>query len=795
MRMRDQQRRSLHTRHRGDVPRANARALAAAVAVLALTAGAARADVTASYDGSLSPKAGAAAIVSGGLAQSGKDVLGTWALSTDTLTDVYSMVGKAKKTKVKLRGTSQTGTGAKLNVNARIVGDALQGKAKLKGPGLSLKGGIVMTPRTDVEPEPPESCDSQFFDGQVMGHVLTICQSCHIQGGTAQNTTFRVTPNDAKATQASVALHINRHDPANSRILQKPLQHIPHGGGLRIVEGSEEHQILEEWVNMVAAGEQCASGPQVELVPIAAHELLMRASMDLRGMRPAIAQLDAVERDPNAYAGFVDQYLGSPEFLERVKDVYDDALLVRREDDDDERRPETAALYGEALELIAYIVKNDRPFTEIGNGNYTVANATFQSNPDRLAYPMMPVSGNAWQPTTYLDGRPHGGLLSTSAFYSVWDTNNTNVNRRRANRWSIVFHCYNFLDTPVDVTRDVDNNDEDAVLSAVTTRQDCRACHDTLDPLASFIFPLDRADRGFEDGDPNNFFSADPERWRWANKRPPAVYGQPGQDLRDLGRLLVEHPRFAECQTQRAFEMLFLRKPQTNAEITTVRGIANSFAGEDGFVYRKMVRRLMLSEVYRNRPVNEDPRWVRRTSPERLERLIQDLTGFVWTREAGSEEEPLPPVPLLTSEEDGYRIILGGINGYSVTGRNHALNASVSMVARKVATVAADATLERDLELPWGQRKLLSGVRGDETPEDDEAAIRNHLSRIARRLYGSHYPADGPYVDVWFNLYQSLYRDRTQSGEDEDDVQGTQSERAWRGVLIAMLRSPKLLIY
>jgi hypothetical protein len=795
MRMSDQQRRSLHTRHRGDVPRTGAHAVAAALALLALTASAARADVTASYDGTLTPKAAASAIVSGGLAQTGKDVLGTWALSTEALTDVYAVIGKAKKTKVKLKGTSQSGTGAKLTVNAKLSGTTLQGKAKIKGPGVSLKGSIVMTPRADVEPEPPESCDSQFFEGQVMGHVLTICQSCHIDGGTAQNTTFRVTPNDPQATQASVALHINRHDPASSRILQKPLQHIPHGGGLRIIEGSEEHQILEEWVNLVAAGEQCATGPQVELVPIAAHELLMRASMDLRGMRPSVAELDAVESDASSYERFVDQYLAGPEFLERVKDVYDDALLVRREDDDDDRREETAALYGEALELIAYIVKNDRPFTEIGNGNYTVANATFQSNPDRLAYPMMPVTGAAWQPTTYLDGRPHGGLLSTSAFYSVWDTNNTNVNRRRANRWSIVFHCYNFLDTPVDVTRDVDNNDQDAVLSAVTTRQDCRACHDTLDPLASFIFPLDHADRGFEDGDPENFFSADAERWRWANKRPPAVYGQPGQDLRDLGRLLVEHPRFAECQTQRAFEMLFLRKPQTNGEITTVREIANHFAGEDHWVYRKMVRRLMTSDVYKSRPVDGDPRWVRRTSPERLERLVEDLTGFVWTREAGSEEEPLPAVPLLTSEEDGYRIILGGINGYSVTGRNHALNASVSMVARKVATVAGNATVEQDLSLPDGQRKLLRGVRGDENPADDEEAIRGHLSRIARRLYGNHHPADGPYVDVWWNLFQSLYQDGTQSGEEEDDVAGTRSERAWRGVLIAMLRSPKLLIY
>src|SRR6185503_7904227 len=173
------------------------------------------------------------------------------------------------------------------------------------------------------------------------------------------------------------------------------------------------------------------------MVAMRPNELLLRASMDLQGKRPTLAQLDAVEADPSSYATFVDQYLQSPEFLERVKDVYDDALLVRREDFSDESRDETSAIYGEALELIAYIVQNDRPFSEIGTADYTVANDLFQRDTRRMPYAIEPVSGSAWQPAHYTDGRPHAGLLSTSAFYEVWDTNNTNINRRRANRWSI----------------------------------------------------------------------------------------------------------------------------------------------------------------------------------------------------------------------------------------------------------------------------------------------------------------------------------------------------------------------
>jgi hypothetical protein len=82
-------------------------------------------------------------------------------------------------------------------------------------------------------------------------------------------------------------------------------------------------------------------------------------------------------------------------------------------------------------------------------------------------------------------------------------------------------------------------------------------------------------------------------------------------------------------------------------------------------------------------------------------------------------------------------------------------------------------------------------VRGDEDPAVAEGALRAHLARIARRLYGIRYGEHSPEIDNWFQLYTHLYRDRTQAAA----VPGTPGARAWRGVLVAMLRSPRLLIY
>ena len=778
--------------------------LVAGVVMVAVAAGSARADLTASYDGALTGPRGATGVtLAGVLNQASVALSGTLAVDSPNpaVAGLYWVTGGVHGRRLSLAGNN--GQGTRLRWRVVMKGDTvLQGRAKLRGGGVKLGGMLVLTRRTAEPPATPAAtCDSAFFNGQVMGRVLQpICANCHTAGGSAATANFRVTIGDPIATQQSVALHVDRAQPAESRILKKPLALLPHAGGAQLAAGSEEYQILDQWVNLVATDQQCSALPVARMTPMDPTTLLVRASMDVRGERPSLSELDQVESDPNAYPALVDSYLHSPEFLDRVKDLYDDALLVRREDFRDEARDKTSAIYGEALELIAYIVGNDRPFTEIGTATFTVANDLFQSDPTRMPFPMEPVTGSAWQPTHYTDGRPHAGLLSTSAFYEVWDTNNTNKNRRRANRWSIVFHCYNFLDTPVDVTRNVDNNDPNAVLNAVTTRPDCKACHDRLDPMASFLFPLDNAKALEGDGSGNSFFNGNPERWRTANRRPPAVYGVGGTDIRDMGRLMTSHPKFAECQTKRAFKMLFLRDPKTNAELATAADLASKWGPQDNYNFRSLVRRWMLSDVYRSRPETNDAEWVRRVSPERLELLVKDLTGFVWSRAPQDDEDnnnPMSdpprtaPVPLLTNEEDGFKIILGGINGVSVSGRSYGLNASVALVQRKVAALAASSVVTNDLALPDGTRQLMNGITGMENPATDEAALRADIVRLVRRFYGERVAPNSAEVDSWLTLYRSLYADQSQASA----VQGSAGIRAWRGLLTGMLRSPRIVLY
>ena len=80
------------------------------------------------------------------------------------------------------------------------------------------------------------------------------------------------------------------------------------------------------------------------------------------------------------------------------------------------------------------------------------------------------------------------------------------------------------------------------------------------------------------------------------------------------------------------------------------------------------------------------------------------------------------------------------------TGRSSSLNASVVTVHRKVASLAGAAVVASDLALPDEQRRLLHGVTGTEHPTTDEAALRDHIAHLTRRLYGVNYAPDAPEV-------------------------------------------------
>jgi hypothetical protein len=231
----------------------------AAVAVLALgtlAAASALADVTGSYDGSLTPKKTTPSAASAVFTQTGTAVSGTIALPANLTSfgGAYLVQGKATPKKVKVTGIGTNGVTFKYT--GKITGTSVSGKAKLKGAAGKLKGMLALTlnPATDGSTCDTVYTDNQtFFDDQVLGVALHACESCHGPGLQAGSTRLHVDPNDPLATARAIAPLVDSVSPSTSRILGKPLNVLPHGGGQQIVPSSSEEQILTQWVDLVAA--------------------------------------------------------------------------------------------------------------------------------------------------------------------------------------------------------------------------------------------------------------------------------------------------------------------------------------------------------------------------------------------------------------------------------------------------------------------------------------------------------------------------------------------------------------
>jgi hypothetical protein len=220
------------------------------------TVAAARADVTGSYDGGLTAKKSTEPIAaSATFTQSDTAVSGTVALPADleSFGGAYLVMGKATPKKLKVTGIGTNGVTFKYR--GKITGTSVSGKAKLKGAAGKLNGKLALTlnPVGDGS-----SCDAvytanqTFFDDQVLDVALHACQACHAPGLQAASTRLRVDPTDPLGTARTIAPLLDSANPSMSRILEKPLNVLPHGGGQQIQPGSSEEQILTQWVDLVA---------------------------------------------------------------------------------------------------------------------------------------------------------------------------------------------------------------------------------------------------------------------------------------------------------------------------------------------------------------------------------------------------------------------------------------------------------------------------------------------------------------------------------------------------------------
>ena len=764
----------------------------------------------------------------------------------------------------------------------------------------SLTGAVVFPASHGSEPFPENKLEAvgvgdAYFLNEVWTKVgAQSCLTCHQLGGDAEESAFvlrdpRKSPGDQ---QAGVLLHnrdaftsIARYakNDHESRMLAKVTGGLEHGGKAVLQRDSTGYRILAEYVRRVNDPKQVPPVSELDqgappffegVVMLDDQRLLRRAALSLAGRLPTTAELDAVSAGgrPELDA-ILDRLLSQDAFYARLREGFNDIFLTvgidgnadatvlayehfektrlwyqsydlsHIADKNERQRTEwkiagqyREALLGEPMALIEYIVRNDRPFTEIvtadyimvtpysarGYGVFEELKETFKNPEDPFEY--VPVKlkalvgrNNSENQESATGFYPHAGLLSTFQYLTRYPTTETNRNRLRARMYYQHFLGVDVLELAARVS------DAAAVTAKyeIPTMQatECVVCHRTLDPVAGLFQDYWRFDANFatygkrKGGWFEDMFEAGfegeelpaEERWR---------------ALQWLGERTAKDPRFAIAMVEHVYYLLTGRKvllpPQDiddplypakrkayAAQRRQTEAIAAHLA-QAGFNLKVAFKEWIVSEFYRcdglatavatpeRRAELDDLGLVRMLAPEQVERKVHAVFGERWGK-----------------LNDQLAALYGGIDSKEVTERATDPSGAMGAIQRILANDVACRHTVRDFIKPAAERRLFPeiepNVRPGMSPEED-ATIRRAIVHLHALILGRDDPLDSAEVTRSYNLFAGIVTDAAAQGRLEKvenyhcraNIPDAPADphytiRAWRGVLTYLLRRQDFL--
>ncbi len=517
----------------------------------------------------------------------------------------------------------------------------------------------------------------------------------------------------------------------------------------------------------------CHVDPSPGPAELSPTELYTRASLDVRGVRPTLAELDAIGllATPDAVDAALDGLLLDGRFEERVRSIYADIYLTRQDAwvvtaasvglDDEAAFAQAAG--EEPLALIARVAAEDKPWTDIVTADWTLVDETLAA-----AWPVDYPAGQAgWQAVHYTDGRPPGGVLATNGFWWRYTTTESNMNRGRANAVARLLLCEDFLAYDVPFDRTVDLSSDEAVKEAIATNPSCVYCHKSLDPLASHFYGYYYQ---FEE-DPLEHLTWHPERqytWQQYSGVAPGYYGAPSTGMAELPGHIASDNRFVTCAVRQAWHTLLQREPTAEDE-TALVGHRDDFI-HGGLTLRALYRSMFRDPAYRAAESEADATR-KLASPDLLAAQVEGLTGYR-LREDGWD--------LFRNDAIGVRALAGGADGHFVVTNASRPNPTTLLVQERLAEAAASYVVAEDQAHPDAPR-LFTRLSWTETPGTDAATFTAQVRDLHRAVLGSE--PDGTesadLVALWSDLYAA-----------DGDIPA-----AWTGVLTALLRDPAFVIY
>lgn len=670
---------------------------------------------------------------------------------------------------------------------------------------------------------------------------LSACFGCHVSGGIAGNTNLVLDSNNDTATIAAIKAYSSTF--GQSMLLSKSLGRPSHqGGNIFGTTSSTAYLNLEQLLTLLASS-QSTSSTSLTITKETPSQTYRRASLYLTGTIPARNKILSLQNasdetlkteilalmQGDGFRNFLkngaDERLNSRHLLSSTAGVtFYNKYYAPNASTSESRNVVRRDLAEEPLEIIAHVVMNDRPYSEILTANYTmVSQYTDESYNTGLT-----LAPGEWREAqnfgqdvkskatfgadangaTRISSFPHAGVLSTWSFLSKYGTTATNRNRARA-RWTMQ-HFLGF-DIEQSASRPLNFDaisDED---NPTMNNPACVVCHQTLDPIAgSFKFFHERI--GYKafgtDSLDNTYRNRNPGVDWYKDMRPAGFATQEasGEPLQWLAQRLVEDERFAIGAVKFWWHAVFgedvltdsAPAVQYNAQSALITNLANDFRKDLNL--KKLLANMMLSDDFRaakkvdaataDNLLSIHMGGRRLLSGYELYKKTESLTGIVW---GGTN-------PRLMGE---FKMLYGGTDDINVEKRATDMTSIMFRVAERHANEVSCAAVVNDFNTTQNARRLFTEV---ERTTLDETAIRKQIVVLYERMLNRFVSANSVEVNQAYQLFLDLRAARISRGGTnvnsntrcDNRIAGSLNDASfvlvpWRGVMIALMSDPDYL--
>jgi PKD repeat protein len=717
-----------------------------------------------------------------------------------------------------------------------------------------------------------------LFTSKVWPSMDGLCTLCHIANGVAGGSGLVLTSGSVLQNYNVLRDYALKND---SLLLSKTLGMPSHDGGKPFVSSSDPRYV--DFAALVPVMKQACDSTPIDgpamgqfwngVTFATDQKVLARAAVLFAGRNPTADEEAAVASGGTpalrmtirsymqgpAFNAFLNE-VGETQFLTRgatiignnmgyvvadwpsATDIINNTNLAANV-----RNRFIAGARAEPVELMKYIVNNERPWTDMVAGNYTAVNAIVAQ------YLQATVSGTfadpaddtvflpATLPSERLGGtREHAGVLSTQSWLSRFPTTPTNRNRHR-----VYIAAKQFLATDVSAlaVRPID----DGGTFRIPTMENpaCAACHDTIDPMAagfqnwqennrylpfkdstgkdhalpgsyrSGSYPKDANNKAYYQlGD--NWFRDEKAPGYGSTPMPGGVTGNPTA-LQWLGQQMAMDQRYPMGAVYFWYQGVFGREPLQapldtstpenanrlsayNAQNEVFQDIANRFRtnrGNGAYNVKDLLADLVMSQ------------WGRAESATGLTagRMIElgDLGAFNMLNPVHLNRKLTALVGQSFNDFNnpyaGFGLNYGDFDAINRTTRaqDHTMMQSIA-IDRLVATRSCSFTLN-DFNKTQASRLLFPKVNLTDTPDTPAgaAAIQDNIKYLHKWLWKDDVPVTDAEVQRTYQLFTSVWDDRANvparpvncayNNTNDRNYTG----RSWAAVLAYMIGDPKFL--